>query len=1033
MHTDHLPALLFRQVCLLAWMTGLFAAHHPVPALCAFALLVVGDWPRASTPPRLALLVACLAAGLILARAALPVPASMPSWVTTKTQRIIATVDDVDGLPDGRLRILLREVRPLPDSVEDASLGGTGAQEPSGPFRNTASAPPSDRPAPGTEPLATQPPGAAPSGITPSGITPGSPVPSDATSPDILPPGTRRSETVPAPPSQDGPPVASLPGRLVWTWEDPTLRPLPGQHVTATLAVKPVRGFANPGGHDSAAYWLRRDVHFRAWTKGDMAQASLSGTPSRPAALREWLRNRLVDTLGGAEGISRSGGILLAILFGDRFHLDSRLLDLFARTDLLHSLALSGQHLAVAGLFAGALVLLAGRMVPQVFLVLPRRKLFLLFSLPPAAAYLWLGNAPPSLVRAALMLLFWTMLALANRPGILLDGLLWAVGCILLLDPTAVHDLGLQLSALAVAAIALSLPFAAWLPLRPGMSGHHGHAGHARHEGHEGSSGNHAKAGSPHGATFRRTLDDMGRRVLKGLMLLALTSLAVQVALLPVQLLGFGRASPWFVLNLAWLPFADLMVLPLGALGLLCEVTDLTRPLSAPLLTLAALPCEGLTGLLLHMESSGWLSIPALLRPHWTSVLGYGAIVVALASLPGRGPATSPRGKAPYPAMSSTPATPATLGNDGGQHEMAAAATLAGRASPPALAEPRGLQRSTPDSRCGQYASPGPQSGQALREERFPSASEAQRLFSTLPPVARRLLPLGLALLLTGPLLRLHESTSDTVTIDILDVGQGQAIALSLPDDRRLLVDGGGFNSPRFDAGRDIVAPALTANAAPRLDLVVNTHPDTDHLRGLIFIIDRFDVGGFLTNGDAPRGTNARSLSKALNRTGLTADTIHAGMALPLGEGLTLRVLHPPAGHRGSSNNRALVLRLEHEGRGLAVLCGDAEAPALRDILRSGIPLEAEVLVLPHHGSASSLLPAFYDAVAPKVAIASCGADNRFGFPSTPVREALAERGITLLTTADAGRIALAWGDRGRGSLRVDMARADEGDILNGE
>lgn len=952
---------------MLAWVGGLFAARHPLPALCAFALLLAGDWPRARVPARFVLLCLCYAAGWGVALAALPETPPTPAWVTGKAQRVTGIVDDVDGLPDGRLRIMLRDVHPVfPEGgaspVVTAGDEGDGSEAEGLPVDVAEGEDRADsRPARPT--VAENAAGRGEGAGQPETARAGSHLPPEAPAMG----GDTGRGVQPAPLA---PPAPPLPGRLVWTWEHPVALPLTGQTVTATLAVKPVRGFANPGGQDSAAYWQRRDAHFRAWARDDMPRAEVTGAPSGPAALRAWLRERLVDTLGGPQGITRGGGVLLAILFGDRFHLDSAMLDLFARTDLLHSLALSGQHLAVAGLFAGAAVLLVGRFTPGVFLRLPRRKLLFVLSLPPAAAYLWLGNAPPSLVRAALMLLFWTVLALADRPGVLLDGLLWAVGCILLFDPDAVYDLGLQLSALAVASIALSLPFAAWLhggghhgDFRPGaappLAGVTGSTGTLStgtlSTGTEGIS----DAGGPDTATLR---DGVWQRVRRTLMLMALTTLAVQVALLPVQLIGFGRASPWFALNLLWLPFADLVVLPLGALGLVCEAADLTRPLAGPLLMVAALPCEGLMWLLEWMEGAGLLAVPAMLRPHWTAALGYGALVVAFASLPGRLFHFPARGRASHHAP----------------HGATPAGTLLGgaRAAAPCL-----------------------------------------------PPLARRLLPFALALLLAGPVLRLYAATDGTVRVSVLDVGQGQAIAIDLPGDRRLLVDGGGFNSPRFDAGRDLVAPALTANRSPRLDMVLNTHPDTDHLRGLIHILDRFAVDAFATNGDAPRGLNARDLSRVLARTGMEATPMYAGEVLPLGDGLALRVLHPPQKHRGSSNNKALVLRLERDGRGLAVLCGDAEAPALRDILRSGAPLKAEVLVLPHHGSASSLLPAFYDAVAPRLAIASCGVDNRYGFPVAAVRAALAERGVTLRTTGEAGCIMLGWDDGGRGPLTLDTSR----------
>ena len=85
----------------------------------------------------------------------------------------------------------------------------------------------------------------------------------------------------------------------------------------------------------------------------------------------------------------------------------------------------------------------------------------------------------------------------------------------------------------------------------------------------------------------------------------------------------------------------------------------------------------------------------------------------------------------------------------------------------------------------------------------------------------------------------------------------------------------------------------------------------------------------------------------------------------------------------------------------------------MRRLLRDAPDIQAEILVLPHHGAASSMSPAFYDAVRPDAAIASCGFRNAWGFPSAAVRQALDARGISLLTTAMSGQITVEWDHAG--------------------
>jgi competence protein ComEC len=106
-----------------------------------------------------------------------------------------------------------------------------------------------------------------------------------------------------------------------------------------------------------------------------------------------------------------------------------------------------------------------------------------------------------------------------------------------------------------------------------------------------------------------------------------------------------------------------------------------------------------------------------------------------------------------------------------------------------------------------------------------------------------------------------------------------------------------------------------------------------------------------------------------------------------------------------------LVIRVVKDGKGLALLTGDAQIPALRRILLSGGDISADVLVVPHHGSASSLLPEFYDAVAPQIALITCGEDNSYGFPKPEVVDALRQRGIEVWDTATSGELRVVWTD----------------------
>ncbi len=731
----------------------------------------------------------------------------------------------------------------------------------------------------------------------------------------------------------EGSPGASpLPGLVAWTWDEPVQRPLAGQTACLRAPLRPVHGQRNEGMQDWSLWWRAQGVHWRLWSRGDRAAPVFDGAGSRPgrwrqAALDSFSLALLPPSLRSAPAEERTGWLtahqgqaaLTALLFGDRQFLTRDTLDELAAASLLHSLALSGQHLALAGLLGLGLVLAAARLQPSLYLLRPRPSLSLLAACPPALLYLWLGNAPASLVRAACMLFCLTLslFFLTGRkagpfarlapylPHTTLDCLAAALTGICLVSPTAVFDTGLQLSALCLLAIGLALPVMRRLLPAP-----------------------HETDDAPPSLSRFARCRALVRRLRHRAAQLLFLSLAIQLVLLPLNVLLFGNAGHWFFLNLPWLPVLGCFVLPAAACGLalsLCGLTDAAHAL----LSLAALPPQWLMDGLHMLTAQGLLVTPPLPRPHWAAIPGVLLCMAALA--------------------------------------------------------------------------------------RILSRSEGRlRLHGTGRPLAAGLLLLGGSLLLPPLSARLFPE----IRLDMLDVGQAQALVLRVPGDGpgraplRLLIDGAGSFSKHFDAGRQLVAPVLLYTSLPRLHAVISSHPDLDHMGGLPYILRHFRVENFYDNGRPARGGQAE-LWNDLRRQ-LAARPLARGDRLPLGdpaEGLVLEVLHPPRTNeqRWTGNDASLVLRLSRHGHGLLLLPGDAEKATLRELLASGQDLRAEVLVAPHHGSAGSFLPAFYAAVRPREVLVSCGFMNRFRYPSRQLRQWLARHDIPLRRTDEDGQLTVRW------------------------
>jgi competence protein ComEC len=236
--------------------------------------------------------------------------------------------------------------------------------------------------------------------------------------------------------------------------------------------------------------------------------------------------------------------------------------------------------------------------------------------------------------------------------------------------------------------------------------------------------------------------------------------------------------------------------------------------------------------------------------------------------------------------------------------------------------------------------------------------------------------------------------------VAFLDVGQGDAIFITTPRGRQILIDGGPGPSAVL-AGMGGAMPFWDRS----LDVVVNTHPDDDHLAGLLAVLERYQVGQVILPDVGASTPLYAAWQKALAGEGATVTQARAGMRLALGDGVEAEVLHPgalPAGD--TANDHSVVLKLT-DGRVSFLLTGDIEAGVEQELVESGHPLAATVLKVAHHGSITSSTPAWLAAVKPQVAVISVGAGNRFGHPSPEVLQRYAAAGIPVLRTDQVGGI----------------------------
>lgn len=702
-----------------------------------------------------------------------------------------------------------------------------------------------------------------------------------------------------------------LQGNVIFTWDNVPYekrRPIAGQYVQVKAQLRPFYGALQ-------AYYNRQNAWYGFWQYGREKEIQFLGEGNFWSNIRENLRLAFAHTLFSQElqsaelentpqnqkiafktalgtaletSVGQAKAILIALLFGDKFYLTQETLNNFAAANLSHSLALSGQHLSLAGVLACFLLVFVSRFTPRVYLQVPKQHIFVFMALVLGFLYCWLGSSPYSLLRAYAMASLAGLLYLRAKSITLPDLLFYALVLFICFNPLALYQLGVQLSFCSVFTIAFLLPFLRYV---------------------------HAK--------YFSGLRPVLRKILFVPFSLLLVSCAIQIVISPLLLLYFGQVSRFFLLNIVWLPLLAFWVMPVALAGFLCMGFSF-----APfLLALAYEPVVWFIDALTFITR--YFHLEQGIRPMGLACLGFYLLLLLCVF---------------------------------------------------------SLHKSTQKSRVF-------------------------LVFAVLflfAPVFLRFLPFG-----------------EGVQITLFDVGNGQAISVRTAE-KHVLLDVGGARSARFNVGRDILAKKLTQNQFPHFDAVIASHDDADHINGIAPLLQAFSVRQFYETGVSTekKGYVKKILEKALSRNHVPVSQLGAGDFLDLGSGYGLEVLYPPQKSESpwalaeySRNNSSLILRLVKNGHGIALFCGDSEREALEKLVsmhgQNIHSLQADILVLPHHGSENSYSENFYTLVNPRYILASCGKYNHFHFPAQMVRDYFAAQNTVFLTTAEHGDIVL-WHDDGQ-------------------
>lgn len=257
--------------------------------------------------------------------------------------------------------------------------------------------------------------------------------------------------------------------------------------------------------------------------------------------------------------------------------------------------------------------------------------------------------------------------------------------------------------------------------------------------------------------------------------------------------------------------------------------------------------------------------------------------------------------------------------------------------------------------------------------------------------------------------LREVERPLGELRITFLDVGQGDAALVDLPDGSLMVVDTGGAVFGGRDPGEHALVPILRARRRERIDLLVITHPHPDHYGGVAATAERFPIDELWDSGQAddedPDGAWATRLAAVGDGTRVRQPDTLCGHPLSRG-GATVEVLWPCPGFDPGwdPNDNSLVIRIRFGDRTFLLL-GDAERHEEGELVRLGIAGPVDVLKVGHHGSRTSSTEEMLDDARPRIAIVSAGVGNRFGHPHDEVIERLEEHGARVLRTDREGGI----------------------------
>lgn len=247
--------------------------------------------------------------------------------------------------------------------------------------------------------------------------------------------------------------------------------------------------------------------------------------------------------------------------------------------------------------------------------------------------------------------------------------------------------------------------------------------------------------------------------------------------------------------------------------------------------------------------------------------------------------------------------------------------------------------------------------------------------------------------------------------IHFVDVGQGDCTFITTPQNKTILIDGGGSMSEEYDVGKSTLLPYILDRGYTKLDYVFISHFDQDHVGGILTILEELRVGQVYISKQEQDSENYQKFLKIVEDKKIKVKVLKQGDCLKIEKNLYFDILWPIEEQIQENvlNNNAMVMKLRY-GKFSMLFTGDIEAIAEEKILdfykeKGESILKSDVLKVAHHGSKTSTTQSFFEKVNPKICLIGVGKNNMFGHPTAEVLERI--NGTKIYRTDENGEIIL--------------------------